>query len=98
MSASRRDLWLIPALVLLSHIVVLQGYGWFRDEFYYLQCAAHLDYGYVDHPALSILPLWLVRATVGATFSRGRPRTASRTAARSSPRRICGVPAGQPRP
>ncbi len=65
MNRSRRDLWLIPALVLLSHIVVLQGYGWFRDEFYYLQCAAHLDYGYVDHPALSILPLWLIRATVG---------------------------------
>lgn len=63
--SSRRDLWLIPALVVLAHAVVLGGYGWFRDEFYYLQCAAHLDYGYVDHPALSILPLWLVRATVG---------------------------------
>lgn len=62
---NRRDLWLIPALVVLAHVAVLNGYGWFRDEFYYLACAAHLDFGYVDHPSLSILPLWLVKATVG---------------------------------
>lgn len=55
----------VPLLVVLAHVVVLTQYGWFRDEFYYLACAAHLDYGYVDHPSLSILPLWLVRQTVG---------------------------------
>ncbi|MCC6991660.1 MAG: glycosyltransferase family 39 protein, partial [Acidobacteria bacterium] len=55
----------VPLLAVLAHVLVLTQYGWFRDEFYYLACAAHLDYGYVDHPALSILPLWLVRQTVG---------------------------------
>jgi hypothetical protein len=35
---------------LLLHFVTISGYGWFRDEFYYLACAARLDWGYVDHP------------------------------------------------
>ena len=37
----------------------------FRDEFYYLACADHLDWGYVDHPPLSILLLWVERAFLG---------------------------------
>ena len=40
-------------------------YGLFRDEFYYLACADHLDWGYVDHPPLSIAVLWLVRKILG---------------------------------
>ena len=31
------------------------AYGYFRDELYYLDCASHLDWGYVDQPPLSIL-------------------------------------------
>ncbi len=34
------------------------NYGMFRDEFYYIECALHLDWGYVDHPPFSILKLW----------------------------------------
>ncbi|MBP1691952.1 MAG: hypothetical protein H6Q32_1304, partial [Bacteroidetes bacterium] len=30
------------------------GYGYFRDELYYLACADHLDVGYVDQPPFSI--------------------------------------------
>jgi 4-amino-4-deoxy-L-arabinose transferase-like glycosyltransferase len=40
-------------------------YPIFRDELYYLACADHLDWGYVDHPPLSVALLWLVRATLG---------------------------------
>jgi hypothetical protein len=40
-------------------------YGLFRDEFYYLACASHLDWGYVDHPPLSILVLAGVRGLLG---------------------------------
>ena len=42
------------------HLVVLGRYGIFRDEFYYLACARHLDWGYVDHPPLSLafLSVW----------------------------------------
>jgi 4-amino-4-deoxy-L-arabinose transferase-like glycosyltransferase len=41
------------------------GYGPMNDEFYYLECASHLDWGYVDHPPLSIALLALVRGALG---------------------------------
>ncbi len=31
------------------------GYGYFRDEFYYLACGRHLAWGYVDHGPLAAL-------------------------------------------
>jgi hypothetical protein len=40
-------------------------YGLFRDELYYLACASHLDWGYVDHPPLSIIALAGVRGLLG---------------------------------
>src|SRR5438093_7042381 len=40
-------------------------YGLFRDELYYLACASHLDWGYVDHPPLSIIVLAGVRGVLG---------------------------------
>ncbi|HPR62792.1 MAG TPA: glycosyltransferase family 39 protein [Thermoanaerobaculia bacterium] len=41
------------------HLAVLlwAGYGLFRDELYYIVSTGHLDFGYVDHPPLSILLL-----------------------------------------
>src|SRR5262245_2847710 len=62
----------VPALVVLFHVLFLRGYGWFRDEFYYYACARHLAFGYVDHPALSIVPLWIVRALVGDSLFAAR--------------------------
>ncbi len=56
------------AATLLLHLVTSNGYGVFRDEFYYLACADHLDWGYVDHPPLSILVLWLQRALFGESM------------------------------
>jgi hypothetical protein len=53
------------ALKLAAHLVVGKGYGYFRDEFYYLACSDHLDWGYVDHPPLSILLLWIGRRLLG---------------------------------
>ncbi|MBS4027882.1 MAG: glycosyltransferase family 39 protein [Ignavibacteriales bacterium] len=41
------------------------GYGYFRDEFYYIACTDHLDWGYVDHPPFSIVFLWLNRLFLG---------------------------------
>ena len=58
----------VPALALagtLLQLVTGPRYGLFRDEFYYLACADHLDWGYVDHPPLSVAALWLVRALLG---------------------------------
>ena len=53
---------LIALLNLLVYILTLSftSYGIFRDELYYLACANRLDFGYVDHPPLSIwvLAVW----------------------------------------
>jgi len=37
---------------LLLHLVTIARYGYFRDELYFLDCARHLDWGYVDHAPL----------------------------------------------
>ena len=51
--------WLVLAAVtLLVHLAAARGYGFFRDEFYYLACGRHLDWGYVDHPPLIALVAW----------------------------------------
>ena len=41
------------------------GYGYFRDEFYYIACSDHLAFGYVDQPPLSILLLKISRVLLG---------------------------------
>lgn len=55
-------------LGLLVHLPFLTRYGWFRDELYYLACARRLDWGYVDHPPLSIALLAAERALFGETL------------------------------
>lgn len=57
--------WLLAGMVVLVQLTFGPRYGLFRDEFYYLACADHLDWGYVDHPPLSIAVLKLVRALLG---------------------------------
>jgi 4-amino-4-deoxy-L-arabinose transferase-like glycosyltransferase len=50
-----------PALAVLAlHAAFATTYGIFRDELYYLACAARLDWGYVDHPPLiaAVTALW----------------------------------------
>ncbi|HEY4271481.1 MAG TPA: glycosyltransferase family 39 protein [Candidatus Udaeobacter sp.] len=53
------------ASALLVHLLTNGRYGYFRDELYYLACARHLDFGYVDQPPLSILLLRLSEALLG---------------------------------
>lgn len=60
----------IVGLALLSmgvHVAVnaLGGYGYFRDELYYLACSRHLAAGYVDQPPLSIFLLAAIRSVLG---------------------------------
>jgi hypothetical protein len=56
-----------PATKLLIHLAALPGYGYFRDEFYYLACARRLAAGYVDHPPLSIFVLRIVTDLFGSS-------------------------------
>jgi hypothetical protein len=54
------------ASFLLHFFINLSGaYGFFRDELYYIACSEHLDWGYVDHPPLSIYLLKLSRLILG---------------------------------
>ncbi len=50
---------------LAFHLATARGYGFFRDEFYYLASTDHLDWGYVEHPPLSIWLLALSRTVLG---------------------------------
>jgi hypothetical protein len=62
---SGRLVALFAAAKLALHLATASGYGYFRDEFYYLACADRPAAGYVDHPPLSVWWLWLVRALFG---------------------------------
>ncbi len=53
------------AVKLLLHAISATSYGYFRDELYYIACAKHLAWGYVDHPPLSIFLLALQRGLLG---------------------------------
>jgi hypothetical protein len=44
---------------------MLGGYGYFRDELYYIACSDHMAWGYVDQPPFSIAALWLSRLLFG---------------------------------
>src|SRR5450755_1088274 len=41
----------VGATIYTTHI----GYGYFRDEFYYIICGRFLDWGYVDHSPMVAL-------------------------------------------
>src|ERR1700758_5587736 len=56
---------LFSAITLLIHLLTDGRYGYFRDELYYIACARHLDFGYVDQPPLSILLLRLNKLLLG---------------------------------
>ncbi len=50
-------LWSCAAIALLIHLLTNSRYGYFRDELYYIACARHLAWGYVDLAPLSALLL-----------------------------------------
>ncbi len=41
-------MFVLVAAKLALHLAVAHRYGYFRDELYFLDCARHLDWGYVD--------------------------------------------------
>ena len=55
----------IAAGALLLHLLTAARYGIFRDEMYYLACAQHLAWGYVDHPPLTVFMAWFARHVFG---------------------------------
>ena len=55
----------LAAATLLLHLATSRGYGYFRDELYYLACSDHPALGYVDFPPLLALVLRPWRAIFG---------------------------------
>ena len=55
----------LSAFKLLLHFLTSGRYGYFRDELYYLACAEHLDWGYVDQAPLIALVARVQRAALG---------------------------------
>jgi hypothetical protein len=56
------------AAKILLHLPGLFRYGYFRDELYFLDCARHLDWGYVD-----CAPLVAVYAKIALLFGGSLP-------------------------
>jgi hypothetical protein len=68
-SSARLSVWRLVGPVAAAKLVLQllwsDGYGYFRDELYYLACARHLAWGYVDHPPLSVAVLAVEHAALG---------------------------------
>jgi len=58
-------IWAIAIAVLLFHIYFNNRYGYFRDEFDYMSCGDHLQWGYVDQPPLIPFLIHICRAVFG---------------------------------
>jgi 4-amino-4-deoxy-L-arabinose transferase-like glycosyltransferase len=58
----------IACFVVLAHLLTATRYGIFRDELYYIACARHLGFGYVDHPPLIAWLTWIVLHTLGSSL------------------------------
>lgn len=67
---SRLSLWVfvVAAIYFLLHMMTATRYGYFRDALYYLACAEHLDWGYVDQPPLIAALGWFARHTLGTSL------------------------------
>jgi 4-amino-4-deoxy-L-arabinose transferase-like glycosyltransferase len=58
-------IWAIALAKFALHIYFNSRYGYFRDEFDYMACGDHLQWGYVDQPPLIPFLTHLCRAVLG---------------------------------
>lgn len=58
----------IALVPLVLHLFFINQYGYSRDEFYYLACGEHLDWGYDDHPPFIALVALLISKTLGTSL------------------------------
>ena len=62
-----------PALLTLSvsalalHLLFYKGYGFFRDEMYFIACSHRLAWGYPDHPPGAPFVAWLSERVFGSS-------------------------------
>ncbi|HEY0263892.1 MAG TPA: glycosyltransferase family 39 protein [Granulicella sp.] len=87
LQAAVRLALLFAAIKLALHIAVNLyqahlGWGYFRDEFYYIACGRHLAWGYVDHGPLVAVQARLSLALFGKSLAGIRMLSALAGAAR----------------
>src|SRR3954469_16150903 len=58
-------IWAIALAKLIFHIYFNNQYGYFRDEFDYMSCGDHLQWGYVDQPPMIPFLIHICRAALG---------------------------------
>ena len=65
-------MWALAGVKVLVHLATTGtfGYSYFVDELYYLACAEHLDWGYVDLPPLFPALTAAVRMLFGGVVQR----------------------------
>ena len=64
-SFARRPVLLVAAVMGVLELAVASRYGIHRDELYFLACARHLAWGYVDQPPLVPAVAWVGLKLVG---------------------------------
>src|SRR5579864_4727975 len=57
--------WAIALAKLAFHIYFNNRYGYFRDEFDYMSCGDHLQWGYVDQPPMIPFLIHFCRGLLG---------------------------------
>jgi len=65
LSSTNAILIYLSLFKLILLIIFSGNYGWFRDEYYYIEVSKHLDWGYVDMQPLSALILAVSRVLFG---------------------------------
>ena len=65
LSSGMAIVWAIALAKLILHIYFNNRYGYFRDEFDYMSCGDHLQWGYVDQPPLIPFLIHVSRAVLG---------------------------------
>src|SRR5215510_16155165 len=65
LSGGMAVIWAIALAKLLFHVYFNNRYGYFRDEFDYMSCGDHLQWGYVDQPPLIPFLTHLSRFVLG---------------------------------
>jgi len=58
----------LALLTVLVHFLANGGYGYFRDELYYMACGRHLAWGYVDQPPFVALMAVVTRHLLGTSL------------------------------
>jgi hypothetical protein len=75
-SESRRGVWALlggfAILAFILHVILYRGYGFFRDELYFIACSRHLAWGYVDQPPGVAVVAWLGRHLFGDNLFAAR--------------------------